>query len=175
MNNNDGKILTLNVNGKEHQLRRGNEVLDVKDSDSLVDVLRDKLLLTGTKKCCDTGCCGSCTVLINNKAFPSCMLLAIDCQGMLIETIEGVEDSETGKLHPVQQAFIDVDAIQCGMCTPGIIMAAVGLLRETLSPSRAEISEALAGNICRCTGYEKYIDGIMLAAKRMRKEVRHGF
>lgn len=115
------------------------------------------------------GECGACTVLLDGKIpILSCSTLAVECGGRQITTIEGVY-GENGGLHPLQQAFLDVDAIQCGMCTPGITMTSLALLARNPDPSETEVRDALAGNICRCTGYEKYVQGVLLAARRMRE------
>jgi carbon-monoxide dehydrogenase small subunit len=155
------------VNGKEYSLDVGKERGCVKSNDTLAKTLRDMLLLTGTKTPCNKGACGGCTVLINGRPALACSGLTVECEGADIVTIEGLRDPETGALHPIQQAFIDLDAIQCGMCTPGITLSAKALLDHKPRPTRTEVCEALAGNMCRCTGYEKYIDGVLLAAARM--------
>lgn len=158
--------IAFKVNGTTHRFRVG---VDFPESETLVETLRERLHLTGTKRPCNEGGCGGCTVLVNGVPTLSCSTLTVWCDGKDILTIEGLENPVTHELHPIQQAFIDVDAIQCGMCTPGITLAAKALLDRCPNPSRTEIAEALAGNICRCTGYEKYFDGIELAAKRMRE------
>lgn len=157
--------ITLTVNGKAHGFCPG---VDLPESETLVETLRERLMLTGTKRPCNEGGCGGCTVLVNGVPTLSCSTLTAECDGKDILTIEGLEDPVTHELHPIQQAFIDLDAIQCGMCTPGITLTAKALLDRNPDPTRQEIAEALAGNICRCTGYEKYFDGIELAARRMR-------
>lgn len=162
------ETITLKVNGKTYVFRPG---VDFPESETLVETLRERLLLTGTKRPCNEGGCGGCTVLMDGVPVLSCSTLTSECDGKDILTIEGVEDPVTHELHPIQQAFIDLDAIQCGMCTPGITLTAIALLGRNPDPTRQEIAEALAGNICRCTGYEKYFDGILLAAKRMREAV----
>lgn len=162
------QILTLNVNGQAYELAVGKKAGQVAPTDTLAHVLRDVLGLTGTKTPCNRGECGACTVIIDGKAALSCSTLALDCEDKQITTIEGVSDPITGELHPIQQAFLDVDAIQCGMCTPGFVMASKALLDQNDHPDELEVREALSGNLCRCTGYEKYIDGVMLAAERIR-------
>ena len=132
--------------------------------DSLLDVLRDRLGLTGTKRGCDEGACGSCTVLLNELPVNSCSVLAIDASGASVLTIEGLASDH---LHPLQEAFIECGAVQCGFCTPGMILTSHAFLRRNPGPSRDEVREALAGNLCRCTGYKKIIDAVVLAAKRI--------
>lgn len=136
--------VTLQVNGREHAL-----VLEPRRT--LLDALRYDLALTGTKKVCDMGDCGACTVLLDGKAIYACLRLAVDCEGDPITTIEGI--AQHGVLDPVQQAFIDADAFQCGFCTAGQIMSLKGLLNETPSPSEAQILRAVTGNLCRCGAY----------------------
>lgn len=161
--------LCITVNGVEYCLTKGAGGA-VAPSDTLAYVLREVLGLTGTKVPCNRGECGACTVLLDEKIpILSCSTLAVECDGHSITTIEGVQ-GEKGGLHPLQQAFLDVDAIQCGMCTPGIIMTSLALLARNPEPSEKEVREALAGNLCRCTGYEKYVDGVLLAARRMKGE-----
>jgi carbon-monoxide dehydrogenase small subunit len=128
---------------------------------TLLDVLRDDLGLTGAKKGCDRGDCGACTVLLDGKPVTSCMMLAVQAEGRAITTIEGL--SAGGRLHPVQQAFVDYGAVQCGFCTPGMILAAVALLEEHPHPTEAQVRAAIAGNLCRCTGYAKIVEAILAA------------
>jgi carbon-monoxide dehydrogenase small subunit len=132
---------------------------------SLLDFLRDTLYLKGTKLCCNTGECGACTIIFNGKPINTCVTLAADANGAEITTIEGLADGD--KLHPVQQAFIDTGAVQCGYCTPGYIISVKALLDRTTKPTAEDIEEAVSGNICRCTGYTKIVDAIQLAADRM--------
>jgi len=134
-------------------------------STSLLDFLRDTLNYKGTKLCCNTGECGACTIIYNGKPINSCVTLAVDANGAEIVTIEGLADGD--KLHPVQQAFIDTGAVQCGYCTPGYIISVKVLLDRTKEPTPEDIEEAVSGNICRCTGYTKIVDAIQLAADRM--------
>jgi aerobic carbon-monoxide dehydrogenase small subunit len=134
-------------------------------STSLLEFLRDTLELKGTKLCCNTGECGACTVIFNGNPINSCVALAADANGADITTVEGLADGDT--LHPVQQAFIDTGAVQCGYCTPGFIISVKALLDRTRKPTAADIEEAVSGNICRCTGYAKIVDAIHLAADRI--------
>ncbi len=135
-------------------------------SASLLEFLRDTLEMKGSKLCCNTGECGACTVIYNGKPINSCVTMAADAIGAEIVTIEGLADGD--KLHPVQQAFIDTGAVQCGYCTPGYIMSVKALLDRTAKPTQADIEEAVSGNICRCTGYNKIVDAIHLAAERLQ-------
>ena len=153
-------IIKLKVNGVFHEVW-------VKSNETLLEVLRTKLGLTGPKRGCDVGDCGACTVIINGKAVPSCLVLAVDAVGKEIVTIEGL--SEGDELHPLQKAFLEHGAIQCGYCTPGMIMAAKALLDENPDPTEDEIKMAISGNLCRCTGYIKIIEAIRAAAKSMAK------
>ena len=153
------QAIKLRVNGESYEV-------EVEPKRLLVDVLRDNLGLSGTKKACDLGNCGSCTVLIDGKPVLSCLTLAIDAQGKDILTVEGL--AKNGQLHPLQQAFIDHGAIQCGFCTPGMLLSAKALLDENPRPTEAEIKEALSGNLCRCTGYVKIIEAVEAAAQKMK-------
>lgn len=146
------KRVKFRVNGQEQ------EVL-VDPRDTLLDTLRLNLELTGTKEGCGRGNCGSCTVLINGKAVNSCLVFAVEVQGQEIITIEGLQQG--GRLHPLQQAFIDEGAVQCGFCTPGVIMAAKAFLNSNPHPSEIEVRQAIAGNLCRCTGYDKIVRAIL--------------
>jgi carbon-monoxide dehydrogenase small subunit len=150
------KKIKLKVNGC-------NLTVSVKPTDILVDVLRDKLGLTGTKKSCGLGDCGACTVLLDGKAVNSCLMLTTDVQGREITTIEGLEKGD-GTLHPLQEAFIENAAIQCGFCTPGMILSAKSLLDETPYPTEEQVRQALSGNLCRCTGYAKIIQAVLDAS-----------
>jgi len=136
--------------------------LSVSPDTSLVDALREDLELTGTKQGCGEGECGACSVLLNGKVVNSCLVLAAECAGAEVLTIEGL--GRLGKLHPLQEAFVQNGAVQCGFCTPGMVMAAYALLKENPSPSEADVRRALEGNLCRCTGYRKIIDAVLAAA-----------
>ena len=151
-------ILKLNVNGEEFEI-----LTEVHKT--LLEVLREDLGLTGTKRGCDLGTCGACTVLIEGKPYLSCLTLAADVQGKKILTIEGL--SQKGELHPLQKAFVEKGAIQCGFCTPGMILTAKAFLEELPAPSEKQIRQALAGNLCRCTGYKSIIDAVKLASQRL--------
>ena len=137
---------------------------------TLLEVLREDLNLMGTKHGCELGECGTCTVLVDGEPVLSCLALPVECQGRRIETVEGM--AEHGRLHPLQQAFAELGAAQCGYCTPGILVTAKALLADTPVPTREEIRHALAGNLCRCTGYTKILDAVELAALRMRGGTR---
>lgn len=150
------RLITLTVNGEPRELA-------VEPWWTLLDVLREELGLTGTKKGCDRGDCGACTVLLDGKPITSCMRLAVQADGHEIVTVEGL--AAPGHLHPVQRAFVDHGSIQCGFCTPGMIMAAVALLNENPHPTEADVRAALAGNLCRCTGYAKIVRAVMAAAQ----------
>ena len=135
---------------------------------TLLDVLRDELHLTGTKEGCGSGDCGACSVLVDGTLMCSCLFLGVEAEGHKITTIEGIADGE--KLHPVQQKFLEHAALQCGFCTPGLIVAAKALLDTTLNPTEEEARYWLAGNLCRCTGYDKVLRAVMDAAAEMRGE-----
>lgn len=135
--------------------------------DSLLVALRDKLNLTGTKEGCGTGDCGACSIIFDNRLVCSCLVLGVEAQGKTIETIEGV--AEADKLHPVQQKLLEHAGLQCGICTPGIVVTAKALLERNPDPSETEIRYSLAGNLCRCTGYNKIIQAVMEAAREMRQ------
>ncbi len=150
------RLLGLNVNGRWREDAVTDDML-------LVDYLRDIAGLTGVKTGCDGGECGACTVLIDGEATPSCLVLAVRCEGRHVETVEGV--AANGRLHRLQQTFHERLGAQCGFCTPGMIMAAEGLLRRNPSPTDDEIRTALSGNLCRCTGYAKIVESVQAAAE----------
>ena len=152
------QLIELSVNGEAYELA-------VEPQTTLLEVLRDYLGLTGTKEACGTGECGSCTVLIEGKPILSCLALAVDYPNKEIITIEGLSQGE--KLTPVQQAFVDCGAVQCGFCTPGMILSASVLLKKNPNPSEEDIRKALEGHLCRCTGYNKIVEAVNTAAKQM--------
>ncbi len=154
------KTITLTVNGKSVSV-------EVEPRETLLEVLREKLKLTGAKKTCDRGECGGCTVLIDGQAVYSCLFPALRADGKQIITVEGLAEGET--LHPVQQAFIEKDAYQCGYCTPGFIMSSVALLRQSPAPSLDETKAGLSGNLCRCGNYVKIYEAVAAASQKMRK------
>jgi aerobic carbon-monoxide dehydrogenase small subunit len=150
--------ITATVNGETRQAD------DVWEGESLLYVLRERLGLPGSKNACEQGECGSCTVYLDDQAVCACLVAAGQAQGRRIVTVEGLASGDA--LHPVQQAFVEAGAVQCGFCTPGLLIAAHDLLRRGGRPSDADVREALAGNLCRCTGYEKILDAVRLAADR---------
>ena len=154
------QLVALNINGDAYELA-------VVPSHTLLEVLREDAGLTGTKHGCEQGECGLCTVLIDGRPQFSCLTLAIEAEGAEIRTVEGL--ATHGELHPLQQAWGETGASQCGYCTPGMLMSAQALLERNPSPNRTEIREALAGNLCRCTGYQAIIEAVELAAERMRR------
>jgi carbon-monoxide dehydrogenase small subunit len=153
--------ISLNINGHAHNV-------EVEDRALLADVLRDNLKLTGTHVGCDTSQCGCCTILMNGDAVKSCAMLAVQANGAQITTIEGLANGPI--LHPIQVAFSNCHALQCGFCTPGMIMATAGLLANNPQPTDAQIHEGLAGNLCRCTGYINIVESVKQAAKVMQEK-----
>jgi carbon-monoxide dehydrogenase small subunit len=147
------------------KLNHSNITTVVEPNMRLLDLLRNKFNLTGTKEGCSIGECGACTVIMNGKAVNSCLVLAGQCEGANIITIEGIE--KEGKLHPLQENFLKSGAVQCGFCTPGMIMSAYALLLENPNPTEEEIKEAIAGNLCRCTGYKQIIDSVEKSAREI--------
>jgi carbon-monoxide dehydrogenase small subunit len=160
--------ISLTVNGQAYELNTGTEPDQVDPAHTLAYTLRETLGLTGTKVSCDHGACGCCTVLMNGKAVLSCMILTVECGGKRITTIEGLSDSATRKLDPLQQAFIDHSAFQCGFCTPGMIMSAKALLYENPSPTEEEVKEGLSGNFCRCISHYHIVKAVMAASEKGR-------
>ncbi|MFC7342974.1 (2Fe-2S)-binding protein [Saccharopolyspora griseoalba] len=150
--------LKFTVNGRQQ------EADDVWEGENLLYVLRERLGLPGSKNACEQGECGSCTVYLDEVPVCSCMVAAGQAEGREVRTVEGLADGE--RLDPVQQAFVEAGAVQCGFCTPGLLVQAHDLLERTAEPSDSEIRESLAGNLCRCTGYEKIMDAVRLAARR---------
>lgn len=149
------RVVALSVNGMLHEIA-------VAPNRTLLDALREDLRLTGTKQGCGAGDCGSCTVLMDGRPVNACLILAVQAVGHEILTIEGV--APDGELHPLQQAFIDGGAVQCGFCTPGMILSGLALLEATADPSEDEVRVAISGNLCRCTGYQKIVEAVMSAA-----------
>ena len=151
--------IALNINGEKREL-------DVEQYRTLLDVLRNDAGLTGTKKGCDVGDCGACTVLVDGKPVNSCLMLGVEAEGCKVVTIEGLQPAPD-RLHPLQEAFVRLGGAQCGFCTPGMIMMAAALLAENPKPTEDEIRFGIAGNICRCTGYTKIVEAIQAAAKEL--------
>ena len=154
------KMIRMAINDKDHEI-------EVRPNELLVDVLRERLGLTGTKIGCEAGDCGACTVLMNGKPILSCLTLAIECDGKEILTIEGLGDAAKGELHPIQKAFVENGGVQCGFCTPAMILTAKAFLAKNRNPKEEEVREAINGVICRCTGYMQIVESIMAAAKEM--------
>lgn len=152
--------ITLNVNGR-------NQTTLAEPREILADVLRDRLGLTGTHLGCEHGVCGACTVLMDGEMVRSCLLFAVQVQGSEITTIEGLEDN--GELHPMQKAFSEYHGLQCGFCTPGMILAGIDLLKRNPNPTADEVRDDMGGNICRCTGYQKIVESVLGAASEMNE------
>jgi aerobic-type carbon monoxide dehydrogenase small subunit (CoxS/CutS family) len=153
------KMIRLEINKETYEV-------EVENRRTLLEVIRDDLHLMGTKKMCDMGECGSCTVIMDGQAINSCLVLALDAEGKKIETIEGVAEGD--QLHPIQEAFVNQGAIQCGFCTPGMVMTTKAFLEKNPNPTEEEIKVAISGNFCRCTGYVRIVEAIRTAADRMR-------
>lgn len=159
------QLMRFNINGVLYE-----DEIDVRRT--LLEVLRESFGLNGTKRGCNEGECGACTVLLDGKPVASCLVLAVEAQGKRIETVEGL--SQNGELHPLQQAFIEHGSFQCGFCTSGMLMAAKGLLNEIAKPSEEDARRAIAGNLCRCTGYNKIVEAIVDAAERRCEKISKG-
>ena len=153
------RMIQLTVNGEEYEVV-------VAHNQTLLEVLRDDLYLTGSKEGCGEGACGTCTVLLDGKPVRSCLTLAVEVQGREITTIEGL--APMGEMHPVQRAFVEYGAIQCGFCSPGMILTAKALLDENPHPTEQEARQAISGNVCRCTGYAKIVEAILKAAEMVQ-------
>ncbi|MCD4783165.1 MAG: (2Fe-2S)-binding protein [Candidatus Eremiobacteraeota bacterium] len=156
-----GNVINLKVNGLNYSV-------DVELGETLLDVLREKLDITSPKRGCEMGECGACTVIMNDLAVNSCLVLAIEANNAEIYTVESLK--KNGKLHPLQKSFVDNGAIQCGFCTPGMLMSAKALIDRNPDPTEDDIKEAIAGNICRCTGYKPIVEAIKKAVSTMKKE-----
>lgn len=154
------KVISLTVNKKSYEVA-------VAPNKTLAQLLREDLNLLGTKIGCGIGDCGACTVILDGRTVNSCLVLAVQADGSVITTIEGISDGK--KLHPVQEAFIEHGAVQCGFCTPGMVLSAKTLLEKNPKPSELEVREALSGNLCRCTGYQKIVEAVQAASKSIKK------
>ncbi len=154
------KLITLTVNDREYEVA-------VAPNRTLTRLLREDLNLLGTKEGCGVGDCGACTVILDGKPVNSCLVLAVQADGSSIKTIEGVAQGDC--LHPVQETFVEMGAIQCGFCTPGMILSATSLLEKKPHPTEQEVRQALSGNLCRCTGYQKIVEAVQEASRRMKK------
>lgn len=159
------KVLRFNVNGRDQEIL-------VRTNWTLAQALREQLGLLGTKIGCGEGECGACTVLLNGRTVTSCLVLAVQAEGAKIVTIEGLASPDGDSLHPVQEAFVESGAIQCGYCTPGMVMSAVALLEKYPEPTEEQVREGLTGNLCRCTGYQKIFEAVERASQKMREGVR---
>ena len=158
------QVIKLDINNRIY------EVL-VSPTDLLVDVLRKQLGFTGTKKGCGQGDCGACTILVDGRAQLSCLMLAVSCEGKKITTIEGIANPETGELHPLQKSFLDHGAVQCGFCSPGMILSSKALVDENPNATEEDIKHALEGNLCRCTGYVLILEAVESYIKALKEEV----
>jgi aerobic-type carbon monoxide dehydrogenase small subunit (CoxS/CutS family) len=161
-----GRTITLQINGETQVFNVGDIDLSIAPSHTLAHTLRETLDLTGTKIGCDKGACGACTVLMDGKAVPSCMILTVECDGKSITTIEGLQELNTGNLHPLQKAFIDHTAFQCGFCTPGILMTSKALVENNPSPKEYDIKDALSGHYCRCISHYHVVDAVYNVTKK---------
>jgi len=159
--------IALNINKTRYELK-------VSTTSSLAEILREQIGLTGTKVMCNEGECGACTVILDGKPALSCMMLAVDCEGQDILTIEGLSDPLNGKIHPLQEVFIQRSGMQCGVCTPGMILTAACLLEENPDPTEDEVREGLSGNLCRCGNYQRITECVLEGAKIMRTGGRDG-
>ena len=155
------QLLTLSINGETYELA-------VECQETLLEVLRNRVGLTGTKEGCGTGECGSCTVLLDGVPVLACLTLALDCENKEIQTIEGL--SRGGRLTQIQESFLEKGAVQCGFCTPGMVMASTALLKRNPNPNREDVMESLEGHLCRCTGYNKIMESVLHAAKSGSKK-----
>ena len=162
------KLISLTVNEQVHELDVGGRPGQIDPAHTLIYTLRETLGLTGTKASCGQGACGICAVIMDGKAVNSCKILTIECDGKSITTIEGLRDPKTGELDPLQQAFIDFTAFQCGYCTPGMLMTSKALLMENPHPTEEEVKEALSGNFCRCVSHYNVLKAVLSVAEKGR-------
>ena len=158
----DTRTIAMTINGSRHDL-------EIETRLTLVDCLRHQIGLTGTHVGCEHGVCGACTVLVDGQAIRSCLMLAVQADGSAVTTVEGITD-EDGRLHPLQQAFHDNHGLQCGFCTPGVLMTLLEFLQTNPAPTEKEVREALSGNLCRCTGYQGIVAAALDAAGRLRQD-----
>ena len=165
------KRVSMTVNGRTRSFIVGNDEGCVSPSETLLDTIRDRLGLTAAKRSCEHGACGCCTVIVDGEAVASCMVLTADCDGKSVTTLEGLSDPVTGELSPLQRAFADNSAFQCGFCTPGIIMSTQALLMKNPRPTVEELTEALSGNYCRCISHYQVIRTVMSFINQMNGEV----
>lgn len=169
--NEQAKQVSIQINGKWYRFLVGDFDGCVSPSEVLLDTLRDRLHLTAAKRSCERGVCGCCTVILDGDAVASCMVLTADCDGKQVITLEGLSDPLTGELSPLQKAFVDNSAFQCGFCTPGIIMSTQALLMKNPNPTEAQLTEALSGNYCRCISHYQVIRTVMGFVEELNKEV----